>query len=58
MSLRILLSGNAPTDVEAAKSLLGDEPSELDDYREVGVGLRPCQDGHALLVHHPGQADY
>ena len=55
--LRILLSGNAPTQVEAANSLLGDEASELDDYREVGVGYALAKNGHALLVHHPGQAD-
>ncbi len=55
--MRILLSGNAPTDVEAAKSLLGDDPSELDDYREIGVGYALAKTRHALLVHHPGQAD-
>jgi hypothetical protein len=35
---RILLSGNAPTHVEAAKSLLGKEATEFDDYPEIGVG--------------------
>jgi uncharacterized protein YkwD len=35
---RILLSGNAPTHVEAAKSLMGEEASEFDGYREIGVG--------------------
>ncbi len=42
---RILLSGNAPTHIEAAKSLLGDDPSELDDYREIGVGYAIAKNG-------------
>jgi uncharacterized protein YkwD len=42
---RILLSGNAPTHVEAAKSLLGDDPSELDDFREIGVGYAIAKSG-------------
>jgi len=43
--LRILLSGNAPTEVEAAKSLVGDDPAELDDYREIGVGYALAKTG-------------
>jgi uncharacterized protein YkwD len=42
---RILLSGNAPTHVAAAKSLLGDDPSELDDYREIGAGYAIAKNG-------------
>jgi uncharacterized protein YkwD len=43
--LRILLSGNAPTHVEAAKSLLGEEPADLDDFREIGVGYAIAKSG-------------
>jgi uncharacterized protein YkwD len=43
--LRILISGNAPTHVEAAKSLLGEEASELDDFREIGVGYANAKSG-------------
>jgi uncharacterized protein YkwD len=42
---RILLSGNAPTHVDAAKSLLGDDASELDDFREIGVGYAISKTG-------------
>jgi uncharacterized protein YkwD len=42
---RILLSGNAPTHVEAAKSVLGDEVGALDDYREIGVGYANAKNG-------------
>ncbi len=42
---RLLLSGNAPTHVDAAKSLLGEDPSELDDFREVGVGYAIAKSG-------------
>ncbi len=42
---RILLSGNAPTHVEAAKSVLGEEVGALDDYREVGVGYAIAKNG-------------
>jgi uncharacterized protein YkwD len=42
---RILLSGNAPTHVEAAKSVLGDEAGALDDYREIGVGYTIAKNG-------------
>jgi uncharacterized protein YkwD/dienelactone hydrolase len=43
--LRILLSGNAPTHVEVAKSLLGDEAADLDDFREIGVGYATAKSG-------------
>lgn len=39
------MSGNAPTHVDAAKSLLGEDPSELDDFREVGVGYAIAKSG-------------
>ena len=42
---RILLSGNAPTHVEAAKSVMGDEVGALDDYREIGVGYAIAKNG-------------
>ena len=42
---RILLTGNAPTHVDVAKSLLGDESSELDDFREIGVGYAIAKSG-------------
>jgi hypothetical protein len=42
---RILLSGNAPTHVDAAKSVLGDEVGALDDYREIGVGYTIAKNG-------------
>ena len=42
---RILLSGNAPTHVEAAKSLLGEELASFDDFREVGVGYAIAKSG-------------
>jgi uncharacterized protein YkwD len=42
---RILLSGNAPTHVEAAKSVLGDEVGALDDFREIGVGYAIAKNG-------------
>ena len=42
---RILLSGNAPTHVEVAKSLLGEEATELDDFREIGVGYAIAKSG-------------
>ena len=42
---RILLSGNAPTHVDAAKSVLGEEVGALDDYREIGVGYAIAKNG-------------
>jgi hypothetical protein len=42
---RILLSGNAPTHVEAAASLLGEQASEFDDFREIGVGYTIAKNG-------------
>ena len=42
---RILLSGNAPTHVEAAKSVLGEEVGAFDDFREVGVGYAIAKSG-------------
>jgi uncharacterized protein YkwD len=42
---RIMASGNAPTHVEAAKSVLGEDASALDDYREVGVGYAIARNG-------------
>jgi hypothetical protein len=43
--LRILLSGNAPTHVETAKSLLGEEAAEFDDFRDIGVGYAIAKSG-------------
>jgi uncharacterized protein YkwD len=42
---RIMLAGNAPTHVEAAKAVLGDESGALDDYSEVGVGYAVAKNG-------------
>ncbi len=42
---RIMLAGNAPTHVEAAKTVLGDDSGALDDYREVGVGYAVAKNG-------------
>jgi hypothetical protein len=42
---RIMLSGNAPTHVEAAKSLVGDNAKDFDDYREIGVGYATAKNG-------------
>ena len=42
---RLLLSGNAPTHVDAAKSLMGEDASELDDFREIGVGYAIAKSG-------------
>jgi uncharacterized protein YkwD len=42
---RIQLSGNAPTHVEAAKSLLGDDATELDDFHEIGLGYAIAKNG-------------
>ena len=42
---RIMLSGNAPTHVEAAKSVVGDDAAELDDFREIGVGYAIAKSG-------------
>ena len=39
------MSGNAPTHVQAAKSVLGDEVGALDDFREVGVGYATAKNG-------------
>jgi uncharacterized protein YkwD len=43
---RIMLSGNAPTHVEAATALLGEEGAvELDDFSEIGVGYAIAKNG-------------
>jgi uncharacterized protein YkwD len=42
---RIMLAGNAPSHVEAAKTVLGDETSAVDDYREIGVGYAIARNG-------------
>ena len=43
---RIMLSGNAPTHVEVAKSLLDEEGTpQLDDFREIGVGYAISKNG-------------
>ena len=42
---RIMLAGNAPSHVEAAKTVLGDDSSALDDFREVGVGYAVAKNG-------------
>ncbi len=42
---RIMLAGNAPTHVEAAKTVLADDSGALDDYREVGVGYAVAKNG-------------
>jgi uncharacterized protein YkwD len=42
---RIMLTGNAPTHLEVAKSLLGDDAAELDDFREIGVGYSIAKNG-------------
>jgi len=43
--LRLQLGGNVPNPEEAAKSLLGDDPKELDGFREVGVGYAVAKSG-------------
>jgi uncharacterized protein YkwD len=42
---RILLSGNAPTHVEAAESVVGEDTSLLDEFREIGVGYALAKSG-------------
>jgi uncharacterized protein YkwD len=42
---RIMLAENAPSHVEAAKTVLGDDSSALDDFREVGVGYAVAKNG-------------
>jgi uncharacterized protein YkwD len=42
---RIMASGNAPTHVEAAKAVMGEDASALDDYREIGVGYAIARNG-------------
>jgi uncharacterized protein YkwD len=43
--LRLQLSVNTPTPEEAVKSLLGDEPEELDRFVEIGVGYAVAKSG-------------
>jgi uncharacterized protein YkwD len=43
--LRLQLAGNIPTPEEAAKSLLGEDPKKLDEFREVGVGYTVAKNG-------------
>jgi len=43
--LRLQLSGNVPTPEEAAKSLLGDNPEDLDRFLEIGVGYAVAKSG-------------
>src|SRR5260370_6262622 len=43
--LRLQLSGNVPNPEEATKSLLGDDPAELDGFREIGVGYAVAKSG-------------
>lgn len=43
--LRISLGASAPTPAEAAKTLIGDDAVELDQFREVGVGYAVAKNG-------------
>ena len=43
--LRLQLSGNVPTPEAAAKSLLGDNPEDLDRFLEIGVGYAVAKSG-------------
>jgi uncharacterized protein YkwD len=43
--LRLMLSANAPTPKDAAKSLLGDDAEELNAFEEIGVGYAIAESG-------------
>jgi len=43
--LRLQLGGNVPNPEEATKLLLGDDPAELDVFREIGVGYAVAKSG-------------
>jgi len=45
VELRLQLSGNVPNPEEAAKALLGDDPAELDGFRDIGVGYAVAKSG-------------
>jgi uncharacterized protein YkwD len=43
--IHLQLSANVPTPGEAAKELLGEEPDQLDAFREVGIGYAQAKSG-------------